>query len=824
MAPSRPPAHVRHYPLDIPLPFERYEHRRLTARDLLVHRIVSALLFPPTPELARAFDSHRKHRLMPRSDQHCCAYHRRSTRSKTIPQHNFGPIKQHDPCLARDVEVLRKMLVTRSDTEWVRQVVVKPAKVAGVLSIKSVFHVVPPRNFQVPATEPSEGSPVPTVEEEVLDLVRRHYMETDDACTRLWLQAIQPTQPSSYLTLPKTPAKRDSRKEVVADWRHWDEMHAAEDYKRWYEEDTVHLRALQAQTRTAHESRLFEGGAFLPELRRPQLEAKAGRMHYLHTMSVRRSRTFFAEERDGHLVQADLYPWLEPDVPRRVLHVPSWYSWRQKHNAFTMRMPAVDFASGRTGRGLDRDGVWSTSWWYGDNVPRGRTTRRRRRRAASEPPPGLFTAARLPVGFNSSRELLIFPKMTLATIDRRTRRRSLSRTRIAEQFNWDLVLEEPPIQPTRADILWKKAIATAAIKWPEFCKILSNIDAQPAPEPKWCANCASSQHITALCTSPCGYCGAPNPNPNCEYVVESRFQPKRRPWDPETEEDKFAPSQPGWHDNPHLAPDCPVSRQNHCKCTPFPQFHVAAQCRVLCSRDCGAHDASSSSSSYYPPGHFKHKNAMGCKSRCCMCGMRGHSGTKCKLKRCRCGGEHLGQDCGWHPECTVKGCDRFLCGVHCQGCGLDRARLDEGLAFVNRRCPACVESGTGVPVSASSSTTTTERVSLADDPSHRVSSDYENGPHNSQPGQPAGDDDADKPHKSVTTQKSEGGKGRGRRNKRKHRPDGPKQPPPKEEEEEKPWYAPLAPRTAPVAVSKSGKKGKWNRADTELPVRIGGCR
>lgn len=887
----RPPAHVPHYPLDVPLPFERYEHRRLTARDILVHRIVSALLFPPTAELAHALDSHRKHRLVPRSEQYCCAYHKLKTRSKTIPQHNFGPIKQHDTCLARDVEVLRKMLVTRSDTEWVGQVLVKP-----VLSFRSVFQ--PPQNLHVPATEPPEDMAIPTVEEEVLDLVRRHYMETDDACTRLWLQAIQPTQRSSYTTVPKTTAKRHSRKEVVGDRRDWDERNASEDYKRWYEEDTARLRALQAQTRTAHESWLYEGGAFLPALRRPQLECKAARKKYLHAMSVIASQSLFAEERDGQMVQDRLYPWPEPKVPRRVLHVPSWYSWRQKHDVFSINMPPVDFASGRTGRGLDRDGIWSTGWWYGDNVPRGRTMRRSRRRAASEPPHGMFTAARLPVGFNSSREVLIFPKMTLTTIDRRTRRRSLSRTRIAEQFNWDIVLEEPPQQPTRADIAWKRALAAAtrfvkgtpsvtdteAIhhrgiqqrdlalyheiierfgrgdmslaavekvawawapsneagvhKWPDWWQqvsaykmmgegfadrllrgenqarrntshehpadalgppprlaSLSLQEPQPAPKPKRCENCASPEHITASCTVPCGYCGAPNPTPDCGYIEQSPFQSTRKPWDPESEEDR-EPSQPGRHGNPHLAPHCPVSRENRCKCTPFPQFHVAARCNVLCSRDCGTRD--------YPPGHFRHKNAMGCKSRCCMCGIRGHSGVKCKLRRCRCGGEHLGQDCGWHPECTVKGCDRFLCGVHCQGCGLDRAKLDDGVALAGRRCHACVESGAIVPVS-----TLTKSVLLAGREQEDASSD-ESGARG-QPGRP-GRDEAE--HKSATQR---GGR---RKNRRKHRSDGPR--PPKEE---KPWYAPLEPRTAPVAVSKSGKRGKWSKAtDTELPVRIGGCR
>ncbi|KAK0743635.1 hypothetical protein B0T18DRAFT_291044, partial [Schizothecium vesticola] len=116
--------------------------------------------------------------------------------------------------------------------------------------------------------------------------------------------------------------------------------------------------------------------------------------------------------------------------------------------------------------------------------------------------------------------------------------------------------------------------------------------------------------------------------------------------------------------NPHRALQCPVAPHNRCKCLPFPVFHVAARCAIPFHRDC--QDLSG-----------KHRVAMLCKARCCMCGLRGHSGRECRQQRCRCGGAHLGQDCSWNPTCGVPGGDRFLCGLHCRGCG-SRERLFGG--------------------------------------------------------------------------------------------------------------------------------------------------
>ena len=156
-----------------------------------------------------------------------------------------------------------------------------------------------------------------------------------------------------------------------------------------------------------------------------------------------------------------------------------------------------------------------------------------------------------------------------------------------------------------------------------------------------CDNCTSLYHLTRHCMAGCGYCNS----------------------------------------REHEAVTCPVNSINRCKCRPFPQFHTVSDCHIRCSRRCG---------SPYPPGHFKHKNAILCNHRCCMCGQRGHTGRKCNLRKCRCGEMHLTQDCRWKVECPVDGCDRYLCTQHCRECGKPRNKE----YFVAMTCPDCLRNGT----------------------------------------------------------------------------------------------------------------------------------
>ncbi|KAK0671646.1 hypothetical protein QBC41DRAFT_207450, partial [Cercophora samala] len=191
---------------------------------------------------------------------------------------------------------------------------------------------------------------------------------------------------------------------------------------------------------------------------------------------------------------------------------------------------------------------------------------------------------------------------------------------------------------------------------------------QPASEPKprragvVCDNCGED-HIMSRCTTPCGHCGWWSPG---EYDFF---------WD--MVEDGTLPEEdfPGEPAETHFAPDCPTAKNNRCKCMPFPAFHTAKRCTIKCRPGCGH------------PDPKKHKgNAMTCAYRCCMCGIRNsHAGKDCRLKKCRCGGGHLGQDHGWNPTCRREGCDRFLCGVHCQGCFGTERPFDE----VTRRCWKC---------------------------------------------------------------------------------------------------------------------------------------
>lgn len=908
--PDSDEAHTRHYPLDLPsLPFDRYEHRRITARDVLVNRIMAALMAPATPELATAFRDQRsmvskgapiKHSLN-KSD----AKYYMQPRAK---HHNFGPIKQLDPDLARDVELLRKMLVTRGEHEWIREVAIKP--------VRRGAHRNPPYTNHFLQSDHSENSVSPsgglTVEEEILDLVRRHYLEMDDPATRLWLQTIRPAQRSAYSNVSNDTGKKGTYRLAVQERQRRDNQNAEDDDKQWYYEDAERLKSLQSHARVAGETRLYEGGAVLPSLRRTLLRSKEKRVKFLNdTMQLRHMQSFFSEDTMGQDAICEVYPWPEGEVPRRLFHIPSYHSWRQRHDFFYLQRPVLDFASGRRGRGLDRDGIWSTSRWEGDDLPRGRRVQKDRRRAGSEPPPGLFTAARLPVDFNSCRELLVFPKMNVSTIDRRSRRRSLSRTRIAEMFNWDTVLESVPRemsfhehmtgmvpktdfdlrqeeQRQEQDILYKdlaKAFDVGEIsieevkmaawdrapewesrrphEWPRWWREIDGLSelsftrgmlmghvfqkwiglgrhleprpmrqryaprqqddwplwacsyvrvlqakhpvfSRPGPSldsdkaPSICANCASGVHPTTWCSSPCGYCGAPTPHTVKDHVVSRDNRgPVPRPGS-DTEDEDDDTTKANRHHNPHFSPDCPVARQNRCRCGPFPQYHVAAKCPVLCSRDCGNHT--------HPPGHFKHKNAMGCKSRCCMCGLKGHNGIQCKLRRCRCGGQHLGQDCCFHPECRVKDCDRFLCGMHCQSCGLVRSELPEGSVFVRRRCPTCAEKEADIE---GHEPTAEEPVASEDEEFHDAVESQPLLTLRARHTMPTA-----KPAQATTTN------GRARRkNKRKHRPDDAKS-----KSQPKPWYAPLAPRTRPVVGSKSGKdKWAW-KADAEAAERIGGCR
>ena len=234
------------------------------------------------------------------------------------------------------------------------------------------------------------------------------------------------------------------------------------------------------------------------------------------------------------------------------------------------------------------------------------------------------------------------PVVGLDEISRRTRRRSLSRSHIKDMFRLSCT-GQGDVAPE--SLLCKHYINPG----PESANPsdrYNNRKTRPKSRAgNWkghCTNCGrKSLHTYQWCNARCGWCGLPS------------------------DDDK----------NGHKAEQCPVPPQHRCKCAPFPTFHSAKNCPLLCSRRCGHPD---------PPGSNAHRNAMTCRSRCCMCGERGHSGKECKLKRCRCGAKHLGQDCRWKVECVVPDCDRYLCFQHCWDCGSGQR------PFVGNRCRKCL--------------------------------------------------------------------------------------------------------------------------------------
>lgn len=775
MAPSEPaddgqPPHARHYPLDMHLPFEHYEHRRLVARDVLVNRVMSKLLFPASKGLAQAYDSHRSHE---------------------NGLHDFAPIRRHDRALARDLELLRKMLTTCSITDDRSKPPYSSAQAKSPSS--TAFSRAGPRfrTWHTPR-EDKEGKVIVTVGEEIQDLVRRHYLETDDACLRVWLQTIKPPSLSSYDTLPDASRPAQTHAASAQRRKRRDAIQIANDGKKWYKEDTQSLAAIQAKMQATRLPSLHDGGAFLPQLRLPLFSSKAARMDYLRSSTDVESDSLLLHGHFRDRIMDTIYPWPEGQAPRRVLRVPS-YSWLSNQRLLHTFKPSppVEFSGGMTGRGPIKNVVWSTAAHRNGVSERGRSARRSRRRATSEPPHGMFTSARLPLSFDRLECCLIFPRMNIETMYQRSRRRSLSRTRIAEMFDWNArprqAHEQGRLQgearcesqhdfhPTIStyehstllhelsecveDSIHFSAMDGEKAEWALLNKLLHRVlekvvEDRTGKHP--CPNCAS-RHLT--CPKPCGFCGAPSPDSSC--IVSALHPPQLDALS------GFPGQENGQPGNLHTAANCPVAKQNRCKCGPFPQYHVAAKCAVLCSRDCG---------NAHPPGHFKHKNAMTCKARCCMCGIKGHSGSQCKLKRCRCGGSHLGQDCSWKVECRVEGCYRFLCGLHCSECGMSREQLEEGTRFEGRKCAVCLE---------------------------RTNLDYILLVQNTEG---SGDEAETSP---ITNPSGDVSHRRGRKNPRKKRGTKSKDQEKENGEAELPWYTPLQPRTRPIVVSKSGKRNTW---------------
>lgn len=327
--------------------------------------------------------------------------------------------------------------------------------------------------------------------------------------------------------------------------------------------------------------------------------------------------------------------------------------------------------------------------------------------------------------------MILFPRKRLSELDRRSRRRSLDRSHITRMFDWDFQPPTPTSQPPdRFPLVQKLQKGTTFVRppteptWtpphppcPNCTATTHEISLCPWP----CGHCGAPTpnhkaiHFSITPTKPLYQYNLPYGRNNTpwpaippqdavfiqsidllEQLKSGTYTPEeakaisqavdlreilvdyftREPvpadilypyHSPHLDEPRHNIMNPlvvgpeaGKHGSPHFADKCPVARPSRCKCVAFPTFHTSERCHIRCSRRCGGDR---------PRGSWKHRNAMTCKSRCCMCGIHGHSGRECRLKRCRCGSAHLGQDCSWRVECREMNCDRFLCGVHCRGCG-----------------------------------------------------------------------------------------------------------------------------------------------------------
>ncbi|TPX11767.1 uncharacterized protein E0L32_007504 [Thyridium curvatum] len=632
--------HVRHYPLDCGrLAVHEYSHQRLTGRDVIANRVMRDFM---APKRCRA------------------SVYTRPARCPAC----FNPVKTEDKALGNDVEILRMLLYTAHPLEPIREENVSALDAAG--------H--------------------PSVGDLVLDLVQRHFLETSDPAFKLWIEQTRPPPPRPCAhDAPHRSRERNYRRCL---------QHQLETERKVFRaEHTAHLQAAQDLADARNPGRLFDGDAFLPMLRQSfdrQCKHPQVRDRYLANMGATMSPC-----------SSELYDVVMPFMLAPVHRTESTRSfWTRSQEWLTLPL-----AEHRRGRPLHRPEEWATD--------EGRPRHRHRR--ASCPDLKSFGVAHLPWHHErnaSGRPQLqiIFRRLPLSELDRRAARpRSLSRRRIADMFVQtapDFCALEPRDAADCADTdstsitnptehssatnrRWRPFLMRPRhpdtrdyLHTPAWCTLCENhhsvitdemLKAKYALRQRWrdsapldrrppCENCASPDrpHPTAACLRRCGFCGAPNP---------ATADTPELGCDPEDLH--------GWgraqalHPRPHTAPACLVAKVNRCKCAPFPTYHRAKACPVPCARcppitttadgDKKGKGKDTGAGAGAAVRATRHR-AMTCKVRCCMCGIRGHSGHECRQMRCRCGGAHLGQYCGWQPGCRVEGCDRYLCGVHCDEC------------------------------------------------------------------------------------------------------------------------------------------------------------
>ncbi|KAK4099718.1 hypothetical protein N658DRAFT_498199 [Parathielavia hyrcaniae] len=239
----------RTYPLDIPLPFRRYDHHRLGVRDLLVHRLVAEFMRPSTVHPA-IFDEYLRPVMnniegntvftTPRAWQ--CNYSHWNGSSEGLWR------------LLGDLELLEEMLCTDASTSYY------------VSNRSPVMPKVPSRgpwreqrvNHQEPAL-----LVVPFVLGEWLtDLVMRHYLEIDDMMFRIWISRATVPRPVQG-PKPSATARKNGLESAETLRRQTQER----SHRYWL---TDHLPVLERWSRKmANTTQLsvYDGGASLPAVR-----------------------------------------------------------------------------------------------------------------------------------------------------------------------------------------------------------------------------------------------------------------------------------------------------------------------------------------------------------------------------------------------------------------------------------------------------------------------------------------------------------------------------------------------------------------------------
>ncbi|KAI1843901.1 hypothetical protein JX266_009957 [Neoarthrinium moseri] len=146
-----------HYPLNDELEFDRYEHHAVGARDVMVHRIMENYMFPKKV----------KPKIM----------HRRIGQ-----EFSFGPIKAQDSILGLDLQCVWRMLATEWDlTEQSKFPHDHKSKGPRTTLWRNR------RGYQL-STDPYA---LPQLQDMVLGLVQRHFLELSDPTLRAVLKGLK---------------------------------------------------------------------------------------------------------------------------------------------------------------------------------------------------------------------------------------------------------------------------------------------------------------------------------------------------------------------------------------------------------------------------------------------------------------------------------------------------------------------------------------------------------------------------------------------------------------------------------------------------------